>query len=92
MAADQIALQVAGLFRLDAHVGELPEPGVHAVDHVAARRRSLNRAARRSQRRQPLRRDRDWRAVAGNRNDIRDGEGVAVQRDSGGHAERKLLL
>src|SRR5256884_8586711 len=74
------------LLRLDPHVGELPEAGVDAVDRVTPSDGGFDRAAGRGHGREGVRGDRNAHAVASDGDDVRDGQGVTVQREGGWHS------
>ena len=88
VAADQIQLQIARLVGLDAHMRQLAEARVDAIDRVAPAHGGLDGPAGGSDARQSLRRDRHGRDAAGDGDDVRDREGMAVECDRGRHAAK----
>ena len=88
MTADEVELQLASLVRRDAHVGEFPKAGVDAVDRLAARYGRFDRPARLLYGCERLGIERHGSTVACHGHDIRDSEGMAIQRDGFCHGNQ----
>ena len=91
MTADQIELQLPGLLRWDANVGQLAEPRIHSIDGLSVRHRRFDRVTRRYDAPQGGWIEGDRGEVPGDGDDVGNREGMAVEGNGRWHDAGKLL-
>jgi hypothetical protein len=91
VAPDQVGLEPDHVLRADAHVGQLPEPGVDPVHRLASRDRGFHgrAACRETGQRRCI--DGDARArIARDGHEVGQGERTAVEHQASGHGRYRM--